>query len=79
MPESRAAPQKQHKISQNLLIRTLYQKTKSPVKYDDDDDDDDDNIRPDIVILEKTIKEAYLIAVAVHTSHNLHSTITEKL
>jgi hypothetical protein len=51
MPESRAAPQKQHKISQNLLIRTLYQKAKSQVKYDDDD-----NNRLDIVVLENTIK-----------------------
>jgi len=37
------------------------------------------NNRPDIVILEKTIKEAYFIDVAILNSQNLHSTITEKL
>jgi hypothetical protein len=29
--------------------------------------------------LDKTIKEAYLIVVAIPNSHSLHSTITEKL
>jgi hypothetical protein len=33
----------------------------------------------DIVIPQKTIREAYLIDVATPNSHNLHSTITEKL
>jgi hypothetical protein len=37
------------------------------------------NNRPDIIILDKTIKEAYLIVVAIPNSHSLHSTITEKL
>jgi hypothetical protein len=37
------------------------------------------NNRPNIVILEKTIKEAYLLDVAIPNSHNLQSTITEKL
>ena len=36
------------------------------------------NNRPGIVILDKTIKEAYLIDVAIPNSHNFHSTITEK-
>jgi hypothetical protein len=31
------------------------------------------------VILDKTIKEAYSTDVAILNSHNLHSTITEKL
>lgn len=35
--------------------------------------------RPDIVIIDKTIKEAYLIYVAVPSSHQLHSAIIEKL
>jgi hypothetical protein len=37
------------------------------------------NNRPDIIILDNTIKEAYLIDVALPNSHNLHSIITEKL
>ena len=37
------------------------------------------NNRLDIVLLDKTIKEAYLIDVAISNSHNIHSTITEKL
>jgi len=36
------------------------------------------NDRPDIVIPDKTIKEAYLIQVANPHSHNLHSTIIKK-
>jgi hypothetical protein len=72
MFESRAAPQKQHKISQNLLIRTFYQKTKSPVKYDDDDDDDNDDYnRPDIVILEK--KQSKKHTVTTFTAPSLRS------
>jgi hypothetical protein len=35
--------------------------------------------RPDIVTLDKTIKEAYLIDVAILNSQNLQSNITEKL
>jgi hypothetical protein len=58
-----------------LLILTFFQKTKSPVKYNDLDDN---NNRLDIVILDKTIKEAHLIDVAVPNSHTLHNTITEK-
>jgi len=30
------------------------------------------NIRPDIVIIKRTIKEAYLINVAISSSHNHH-------
>jgi hypothetical protein len=37
------------------------------------------NNRPDIVILDKTIKEACLMDGAIFNSHNLHSIITEKL
>jgi hypothetical protein len=37
------------------------------------------NNRPDKVMFDKTIKEAYLIDVAIPKSHNLHSTITKKL
>jgi predicted methyltransferase MtxX (methanogen marker protein 4) len=37
------------------------------------------NNRPDIVVLDKTITEAYSIDVAIPNSHNLHSTITKKL
>ena len=37
------------------------------------------NNRLHIVILDKTIKEAYLVDVAIPNSHNLHSTITQKL
>jgi hypothetical protein len=37
------------------------------------------NNRPEIVILDKTIKEAYLIDVAIANGQNLHSTITENL
>jgi len=37
------------------------------------------NNRQDKVVLNKTIKEAYSVDVAVPNSHNLHSTITEKL
>jgi len=54
----------------------FFQKTKSPVKYNDHDDN---NNRLGIVILDKTIREAYLIDVAVPNSHNLHNNITEKL
>jgi len=36
------------------------------------------NDRPDIVILDKTIKEAYLIQVAIPHSHSHHSTIIGK-
>jgi hypothetical protein len=35
--------------------------------------------RTDIVVLDKTITEAYLKDVALPHSHNLYSTITEKL
>jgi hypothetical protein len=35
------------------------------------------NNRPDIVIVDKTIKEAHLIDIAIPNSHSLHSTITE--
>jgi hypothetical protein len=38
------------------------------------------NSRPDTVIVDKTIEEAYLIDLAIaSSSHNLHSTTTEKL
>jgi len=37
------------------------------------------NNRPDRVILDKPIKGAYLIDIAIADSHNLRSTITEKL
>lgn len=37
------------------------------------------NNRPDVVIFDKTIKETYLIDTTVLNSHNLHSTVTEKL
>jgi hypothetical protein len=37
------------------------------------------NSKSDTVILDKTIKEAYLIDVATPHRHNLHSTITEIL
>jgi len=30
-------------------------------------------------MLDKTIREAYLMYVAIHSSHNLHSTVTERL
>jgi len=30
-------------------------------------------------MLDKTIKEAYTTDVAIHNSHNRHSTVTEKL
>jgi hypothetical protein len=38
------------------------------------------NNRPNIlvVILNKTVKEVYVIDVAIPNSHNLHSTITER-
>jgi hypothetical protein len=32
-----------------------------------------------MVILDKTIKEAYLIYAAIPSSHRLHSTVTKKL
>ena len=35
--------------------------------------------RQDIVILDRPIKETYLIVVAIPNSHNLDRTITEKL
>jgi hypothetical protein len=34
--------------------------------------------RPDMAILGKIIREAYLIDATIRNSHNLHSTITEK-
>jgi len=37
------------------------------------------NNRPDIVILDKIVKEAYLLDVAIPNSRNLHSTITDRL
>ena len=37
------------------------------------------NKRPDVVMLDKTINEAFLIFVAVPNSHSIHSAITEKL
>jgi hypothetical protein len=37
------------------------------------------NNRPDIVILDKTIQEAYLIHVAIPNSHHLYITLTKKL
>jgi hypothetical protein len=37
------------------------------------------NNRPDRVMLDKTTKEAYLIALTMPKSHNLYSIITEKL
>jgi hypothetical protein len=37
------------------------------------------NNQPDIVLLDETIKETYLIAGAIPDSHNLHNTITERL
>jgi hypothetical protein len=36
------------------------------------------NNRADIVMLNTTIKQAYLIDVAIPNSHNLHSSINEK-
>jgi hypothetical protein len=36
------------------------------------------NNRPDIIIIDKTIKEAYVTDVTIPNSHNRHSTITEK-
>jgi len=59
-----------------LLTLIFSKKTKPPVKYNDHDDN---NNRTDIVILDKTIREAFLIDVAVPNSHNLHNNITEKL
>jgi hypothetical protein len=37
------------------------------------------NNKPDIVLLDETIKEAHLIDVAILDSHNLYSTIAERL
>jgi len=37
------------------------------------------NIDPDTGMLDKTVKEAYLIHVAIPSSHKVHSAITEKL
>ena len=37
------------------------------------------NNRPDMVMLDETTKEAYIIDVAIPNSHSLHSNITEKL
>jgi len=37
------------------------------------------NNKPDIVLLDETIKEAYLIDVAIPDSHKLYNTITERL
>jgi hypothetical protein len=37
------------------------------------------NSIPNIVILDKAVKETKLIVAAIPNSHNLHSTITEKL
>jgi hypothetical protein len=66
---------------------------KSCIKVITDDDDDNKlyydrsittdltvhNNRPNIDMLDKTIKEAYLINVAIPKSHNLFSTIIQKL
>jgi hypothetical protein len=38
-----------------------------------------DNNRSDMIVLDKTIKQAYLTDVAIPNNHNLHSTIIEKL
>jgi hypothetical protein len=35
--------------------------------------------RPDIVLLDKTMKETLLTDLAMSNSHNLHNTITKKL
>ena len=35
--------------------------------------------RPDIIMFDKAIKEAYVKDVALPQSHNLYSTVTEKL
>jgi hypothetical protein len=35
--------------------------------------------RPDIVMFDKTIEETYVKDVALHHSHSLYSTVTEKL
>jgi len=37
------------------------------------------NNKPDIVLLDELIKEAYLTDAAIPDSHNLYSTITERL
>jgi len=37
------------------------------------------NNKPDTVLLDDTIKEAYLIDLAIPDSHNLYSTITKRL
>jgi len=37
------------------------------------------NNRPDIIILDSTIKEAYLRDAAIANSHNIHISITEKI
>jgi hypothetical protein len=37
------------------------------------------NNRLDMIICDKTVKEAYLLDVAVSNIYNFHSTITEKL
>jgi hypothetical protein len=37
------------------------------------------NNKPDIVLLDETIKEEYLIDVAIPDSHNLYNTNTERL
>jgi len=72
-------PEQHHRSStkyRKIVNSYVFTKTKSPGKRNDRDDN---NNRPDIVILDKTNKEAYLIDVAVPNSHNLHNTITEKL
>jgi hypothetical protein len=37
------------------------------------------NHRPDTVTLDKTVKQAHSVDVAIPSNHNLHSTVTEKL
>jgi hypothetical protein len=39
----------------------------------------DHSNRPDIVMLDNTIKEAHSVDTAIPNSHNLHSTVTERL
>jgi hypothetical protein len=63
-------------MSQNLLYRYLQFK-----QYHDRPILTDQNVhnnRPAIIILDKTIKEEYLIDVAIVNGHSLHSTISEK-
>jgi hypothetical protein len=37
------------------------------------------NNRPDIMVLNKTVKKAYIRDIAIFNGHNLHGTITKKL